>query len=186
MRYARMQDAKVAEIIDLPDDTAPEDAFHPDIVATLVACQDDVAEGWLLNGTTFSAPTVSAPDLIALKSTLKTAIDQAAEAERLNYITGGAGQAMTYSQKADEAQRYLAAADPKPADYPLLSAEVGITAADIVGVAAVVDAAYRKWQVIGAAIEAVRLGTKAAIDAATTIEKANAAHEAAAWPSAQT
>lgn len=46
----------------------------------------------------------------------------------------------------------------EPSAYPLLSEEVGITAATLEEVAAAVNGAYQQWQIIGAAIEAVRLG----------------------------
>src|SRR5690606_7611681 len=99
------------------------------------------------------------------------------------YITGGSGQAMAYLQKAMEATAYLAATDPDPADYPLLAAEVGITGETLADVAAVVDAHYQAWRVIGAAIEQARLGAKAAVDAAETAEDAQAAYDAIVWPS---
>lgn len=118
------------------------------------------------------------------KTRIKSQVDTDAETERLKYITPGVGQAMTYTQKADEATRYLVSSviDPKPADYPLLNAEVGITAADIPGVAAVVNAAFQQWQLIGAAIEATRLGTKAAIDAAVDVGAAQTLYDAIEWP----
>lgn len=121
-------------------------------------------------------------DLGNLKASLKAQIDADAEAQRLKYITPGAGQSMAYLQKAMEATAYLAATDPDPADYPLLAAEVGITGDTIADVAAVVDAHYQAWRVIGAAIEQARLGAKAAVDAAETVEDAQAAYEAVAWP----
>ena len=46
----------------------------------------------------------------------------------------------------------------EPSAYPLFSEEVGITAATLEEVATVVNGAYQQWQIIGAAIEAVRLG----------------------------
>lgn len=115
------------------------------------------------------------------KDALKAAVDIAAETERLKYITPGEGQALTYMQKSDEARRYLSAEEPVASDYPLLSAEVGITAPDIGGVASVVHAAYSHWQQIGAAIEAARIGGKAAIEAAETGADAQAAYDAIVW-----
>lgn len=126
-------------------------------------------------------PEPEPPTLDQVKVSLKAAIDGAAEAERCKYITPGAGQAMTYMQKADEASRYLVTADPVGENFPLLSAEVGITAPTIVEVAQIVHGAYSQWQLIGAAIEAVRLGAKATIDAATTAQEAEAA-AAPVWP----
>ncbi len=128
-------------------------------------------------------PVVTTPPTLAQsKASLKSAIDTAAEGERRKYITPGSGQAMTYMQKSDEAARFLASTDPDPAAFPLLAAEVGITAPSIGQVAAIVNGAYAQWQVIGAAIEAARLGTKASIDAAETIEAAQAAADAVSWP----
>jgi hypothetical protein len=117
-----------------------------------------------------------------LKSELKRRVDEKAEAERLKYITAGAGQAMTYAQKADEARLCLAAAGPDPEDYPLLAAEIGITAATLVGVAQVVAAANSQWLLIGAAIEAARLSGKKAISDAANEEDAQAAAAAVVWP----
>ncbi|SEH51312.1 hypothetical protein SAMN05216228_10028 [Rhizobium tibeticum] len=124
--------------------------------------------------------------LADVKARLKAVIDIAAEEERLKYITGGAGQAMTYQQKSDEAKRYFAALEaggtPEPSDFPLLSAEVGITAPTLGEVAAIVSGAFLQWQVIGSAIEAARLGTKASIEAAATASDAEAAANAVVWP----
>lgn len=119
--------------------------------------------------------------LLDIKAVLKAQVDAAAERERARYITPGAGQAMTYQAKADEARRLAADPSPDAADYPLLSAEVGITAPDLVAVGAVVLAAYQAWQVIGAAIEGARLGAKQAIDLATDEAGARAAAEVT-WP----
>lgn len=127
-------------------------------------------------------PEPSRENLADLKARLKASIDDAAEAERRKYITPGAGQAMTYMQKADEASRYLAAGNPDASGYPLLSAEVGITAPTLQEVAQVVHAAYSQWQVIGAAIEAARLFVKAAIDEATDSAAAQAAAATITWP----
>ena len=71
-----------------------------------------------------------------------------------------------YLLKLDEARRWAAATAPDDADYPLLSAEVGITAPTIAGVAATVLGMSSAWIAIAAAIETARLGAKAAIAAA--------------------
>lgn len=126
---------------------------------------------------------LTADELAAQKVDLKTRLDAAAETERLKYITPGAGQAMTYQQKATEAAACLADTDPDPADYPLLAAEIGITGATLAEVAQAVHDAHQTWRVIGAQIEAARLGGKAAIDAADTEEDAQAAFGAVTWPS---
>ncbi|MFC3074702.1 hypothetical protein [Shinella pollutisoli] len=123
-----------------------------------------------------------APGLDEVKAQLRRTIDEAAERERLKYITPGAGQAMTYAEKAAQARQCLAAEDPQPEHYPLLAGEIGITAETLTGVAEVVSAAYGQWLVVGALIEAARLGAKAAVEAATTAEEAKAA-AVVPWPS---
>jgi len=162
----------------------PSDAIEvdDDTYASLLQGQ---AQGKAIISGSDGAPVFSAsaePSLNDVKASLSAAIDAAAERERLKYITPGAGQAMTYQQKADEATRYLAATDPVSSDYPILSAEIGITAAEIGGVAQVIVAAYAQWQMIGAAIEAARLGGKRAIVDAGTEADARAAAAAVTWP----
>ncbi|WP_416065426.1 hypothetical protein ACK9YZ_01370 [Rhizobium sp. ZK1] len=125
-------------------------------------------------------PEPQEPVLAEVKAQLRARLDFAAEAERLKYITQGAGQAMTYQAKAAEAKAFLASG---AGDFPLLSAEVGITADTIEGVAQIVAGAYAQWLLIGAAIEAARLGGKAAIEAANDAGAAQAAFDAVTWPS---
>lgn len=120
--------------------------------------------------------------LSAIKSSLKGQIDSLAENERLKYITPGAGQAMTYQQKVDEARAFKNASSPNAADYPVLSSEVGITAETLSEVADVVLAAFAQWQQIGAAIEAVRLGAKRDIDAAADEAAARVIVDTIEWP----
>ncbi|WPE19973.1 hypothetical protein [Shinella zoogloeoides] len=116
------------------------------------------------------------------KRVAKARIDEAAELARLKYITPGAGQAMTYQQKAAEAAACMADEDPQPELYPLLAAEVGITASTLAGVALAVSQAYAQWAVIGAAIEAARLGAKAAVDAAIDAPAVYAVAGTIVWP----
>lgn len=118
------------------------------------------------------------------KIRLSARIDEDAERARLRYITGGSGQAMTYQQKAQEAAEVLALVGSGEIDashFPLLSAEVGITAPTLIEVAQVVDYAYQTWRVVGAQIEALRLGGKASVSAASTIPAAKAAAQIQ-WP----
>lgn len=118
--------------------------------------------------------------LTSLKTALKQAIDAAAERERMRYITGGAGQAMTYARKVEQARAVQADADPQPADYPLLAASIGIDGVDIQAVAATILGLDAAWEQIGAAIEAVRLSAKRAVDLAS--DAATAAAVTPLWP----
>lgn len=119
---------------------------------------------------------------VDLKNQLKAKIDSAAERERKRYITAGSGQAMTYAQKAEEARQCLSVEGPDAQNFPLLAAEIGITAETLIGVAQVVATANAQWLQIGAAIEAARLSTKKAISDAATPEAALAAADAVVWP----
>lgn len=187
MRYARIANNVVAEIISLPDSVNVSDAFHPEIVASLVVCEDlSVQEGWLFeDGDIWLPPIVSPTNVIQLPELiiiLQKGVDAAAETERLRYITPGNGQAMTYQQKVAEAQAFKAAATPKASDYPMLSSEVGITADTLDAVADIVLAAFAQWQQIGAMIESIRLGAKRDINAADDEATARAIVDAIEWP----
>jgi hypothetical protein len=182
MRFARVEEDKVAEIIDLPEGIELIDAFHGSIISALVPCSGDVEAGWSYREGAFSPPAPQGFDLELCKSQMKSSVDASAEIERLKYITPGAGQAMTYAQKAEEARLCLDASGPGPEDYPLLAAEIGITASTLVGVAQVVADANAQWLQIGAAIEAARLSAKKAITEATTVEEAQAAAQSVVWP----
>lgn len=131
--------------------------------------------------------------LTAKKEQLKASVDAAAEKERLKYITAGVGQSMTYTEKfsqaVDYSKKYTAhASDPKntpepnDADYLLLKAGLGIDGSTLLEVAETVTYAYAIWQKIGAAIEASRLESKAAIGDAKTEEEAQAVFASIKWP----
>ena len=181
--FARIDGDTVVEVVTLPDGLGPADFFAPELAETFIPCPEDVEDHWSYVDGAF-IPPVEPPetDLAFIKSSLKTLVDVAAETERLKYITPGAGQALTYMQKSDEARRYLSEDNPDAADYPLLSAEVGITANDMAGVASTVAGAFTQWQQIGAAIEATRLGAKAAIEASGSAEDAQTAYCHIQWP----
>lgn len=128
----------------------------------------------------------AAAQLAALKADLKAAVDDAAERERLKYVTAGAGQAMEYQQAAAEAADLLSAIqfdpefEPDPAQFPMLAASIGIDGDTLAEVAATVNTMHTQWQAIGSAIRAARLTAKAAIDAAGDEAAAQAIKPA--WP----
>jgi len=95
------------------------------------------------------------------------AIDAAAEAARLTHITPGAGQAMTYARKANEAEAALAAGDDaNAADYPLVAARSEVQAVPLLVAAQQIADRAAAWAQIGAAIERARESGKAAAQAA--------------------
>ena len=111
------------------------------------------------------------------------AIDQAAGAARLRYITDVPGQQAVYMVKLQQAQAYVAAhaEDAGAAVPPYIAAEANAVGMTPLEVATEVVALAAQWNdVVGPAIEAARLGGKAAVTAAPADEAAiNAARDAA-------
>lgn len=120
-------------------------------------------------------------ELNALKATLRTKIDDDAEAARLRYITGGAGQAMTYQRKVEEAKQAILEEDPEAGDYPMLAASLGIDGVTVKAVAALVLQMDALWAVTGSAIERLRQTAKEAVSRAETAEAAQIAAKVV-WP----
>lgn len=181
-RYGRIEGRSIVEVIELPLGVQLSECFHAEIASQFVAIPSNVEAGWLVENDGFIPLTPIEVDLTTLKSALKTQIDLAAEAERLKYITPGAGQAMTYQQKVDEARAFKSASNPQATDYPVLSSEVGITAPALNEVADIILTAFAQWQQIGAMIESVRLGAKRDIDAAADEAAARDVVDAIEWP----
>ena len=121
------------------------------------------------------------PPLAPLQLALAAQVDREAEAARLLWITAGSGQAMTYEQKRAEAERMATDPAPQPDAYPLLAAEVGITADTLAAVGALVRARAAAWTAIAAQIESLRLQAKAAVMAANNAAEARAA-AVVNWP----
>ena len=119
-------------------------------------------------------------------------IDAAAVQVRLKSITPGIGQAMSYREKAIEAvdclAKYTALLPPIAGIYVLLDSEVGTTikaggkiATTAYEVAVVVDSARTAWLTKEAAINRVRVQSKAAVKAATANGRATIM-AAIVWP----
>jgi hypothetical protein len=108
-------------------------------------------------------------------------IDNAAEAERLKYITMGAGQALEYQRVAEEARRFWL--DNTTNDFPMLQASVDAGEAnDLAEAAELVSSKDAAWQSIGAEIRRIRLAAKIALDEAETVEAVAAAYDNIVWP----
>jgi len=104
--------------------------------------------------------------------------DIMAERERLKYIPNGTGLALTYMYKAEQAEKFIAATDPDPDDYPVIKVEIGITASTAEGVALAILEKKAQLVSLSAMIEGKRLtfkkqiaeaSTKAAVDAVAAI-----------------
>lgn len=105
-------------------------------------------------------------DLAPVKSEAKKAIDASAEEYRLNFITPGAGQAMTYQEKYNEAVAFLGDPTLQPHEVPHIYSEVGVTGATPFQVAQVVVNMRDIWKQISARIDGARIAAKDAVDAA--------------------
>lgn len=134
---------------------------------------------------------IADPALAALKAELCAKVDDAAERERLRYITPGAGMILTYQEKFAQAvaveQMGEAAANAmsenqRLLDFPILSASVGVEAATLWDCAVLVRERYTLFAQLANGIERTRLHGKAQIRAATTVQGVRAAYGAIAWP----
>ena len=91
---------------------------------------------------------------------------------RAQYITALLGQDMIYLAKEAEARSWLAAVTPDLADYPLLSAEIGLTAPTPDALAQVWLNLAAIWRAAAARLEVVRLSAPARIAAAPDADAA--------------
>lgn len=118
--------------------------------------------------------------LAAEKRAAVAQVNGMADQVRRMFITPIIGQEMVYLEKEAEARRYLNELEPDLSDYPFISAEVGVSAVTAQQVAQLYLNLGAQWRVVGSMLENVRLGSIAAIEAATTLAQISAAVDAAA------
>ena len=94
---------------------------------------------------------------------------------RTHFITSLPGQDAIYQAKYEEAVAYQADPSPDMAEYPFLSAEIGVTAVDASDIATIWVALRTGWIASAAAIENARLIANAALASATTVAALEAA-----------
>lgn len=102
-------------------------------------------------------PSELAAALVVCKQAAVARINTWAATERGKYITSIPGQDMIYLAKEAEAIRYLADVDPQLLAYPLISAEIGITADTSHEIAQLWVNLSEVWRGVAAQIEQVRL-----------------------------
>ena len=105
-------------------------------------------------------------DLDVLRNTAAAGIDAQAEVIRQSILTPGAGQAMTYQRKEAEARAW--SLDNNTAT-PFLSAEAGAREMTIADLAAEIIQLADAWVAVGATIEGLRMGAKAAVSRAANL-----------------
>ena len=123
---------------------------------------------------TITAEARAAAALEAAKAEARVTLAAAVTAARAALITDLPGQSMIYLAKEAEARAWIADPTPDPVAYPLLSAELGITAPDGASLAQIWLNLATLWRSTAADLEALRLTASAAIDAATTPEEVGA------------
>lgn len=130
------------------------------------AAQQEFAEG--MGMVMVPAQVVLAPaiDLDALRDASAIKIDAEAELIRQRILTPGAGQAMTYQRKEAEARAWSLDNDTTT---PFLTAEAGAREMTIADLAAEIIELADAWVAIGAAIEGLRMGAKAAVGRAANL-----------------
>jgi hypothetical protein len=104
--------------------------------------------------------------LASAKAAAQARLIEIMSAARLAFVTPLPGQDMVYLAKEAEARAWVGEVAPDLSDYPLLSAEVGITATDADQLAQLWLNMAALWRGAAAELEGLRLSTQAAIAAA--------------------
>ncbi len=137
--------------------------------------------------------SVDLSQLITAESKASKALEEA-KAKALALVTGKIsaaravlmtdliGQDMIYMAKEQEAKEWQALAHPDLADFPLLSAEVGITASTADELAALWLTMANQWRQTAASLEAIRLKAKTDINDAASPEAVQSVIDAITWP----
>lgn len=129
--------------------------------------------------------------LSAIKDKYKAKVDDDAEAVRLQHITRGVGQAMTYAEKKDQAVAVIAMgeaaanglANNGAMEFPTLSASVPLEANSLYAAAQLIMQRYEAWAALSRMIETARLAGKKNISLASDAAAVRAAYGAITWPS---
>jgi hypothetical protein len=159
-------------------ETRPE--LHSDLM--IVETDGPVEVGWAWQDEHFAPQAAKMLELAVVKATAIVAVDQHAELARAKFVTQGSAQAMVYLAKEAEARSCLEDAHPSPADYPLLSAEIGITGKNLQEVASTVMASASAWHVIAAQIEKLRLLAKKMVQESATVAAVDAVFAGLKYP----
>ena len=106
-------------------------------------------------------------NLAVCKSLAIARINEASGLARQRYITTSPGQDMIYIAKEREALAFLAASTDDLTTYPLLAAEVGVTAPTAWELAQVWANVAVYWRAVAAQIEGVRMRALVQIETAS-------------------
>lgn len=151
--------------IEIEDHINPNDLYTKDgLIRVRSTCPgeyysfDTVSESWVDD---------SLARLPEIKLKALRFVDEECSKVRSSYVTDISGQEMIYTMKRDEVVAYLNDSDPILSDYPLISAEIGITATTAYEVAQIyINMSYMFTQAL-AALENIRLIAVSTINSAT-------------------
>ena len=150
--------------------------FYPDIPGEWVeAAEQDLGD---LGDWYVEAGQLVRGGLAGARARAISDINAGADAIRRRYVTTITGQDMLYLRKEAEARAWLADPFPDPAAYPLLVAEIGVTAPSAWEVAQIYLNQAALWIAVAAPLETVRLTGVAAIEAAAAPDDIEAARTA--------
>lgn len=171
MLYARISDGVVAEIINLPEGVELEDAYHPDIASSMVACDEKVREGWIYDGKIFAEPVIPPPS--------KEQLAAHANFKQWVLATGGftvgsltfATDATSQSLITGKALRLQQAGAPESVNWQFSSGYSEIASADFISssikIADFVQATFDALQTVLSGVEDGTITTIEEVDAAT-------------------
>lgn len=159
MRLAQIFDSTVVNVIEVDPEAIPDWAEGwPEAGAA--------GPGWLWDGANFTPPPEPVVELAPARAAAIAAVNAAIGIARSRWITDAPGQEMIYLAKEAEARAWLADPVPDPEDYPLLVAEIGVTAPTAWELAQLWLNMAALWRGVAAQLEALRLTTIGAIEAA--------------------
>lgn len=151
--------------IEIEDHINPNDLYTKDgLIRVRSTCPgeyysfDTVSESWVDD---------SLARLPEIKSKALRFVGEECSKVRSLYITDISGQEMIYTMKRDEAVAYLNDSNPILSNYPLISAEIGITATTAYEVAQVYINMSNMFTQALAALENIRLIAVSTINSAT-------------------
>lgn len=146
----------------------------PDGMAVIeVAEAPDDLHGWkVING------EIALDDIGPAQEIAVAWANHAVGEKRTEFITSIPGQEMIYQAKEAEARAYLDDAAPDMDNYPLLEAEIGVTASSASELAALWIQMGKQWRDIAAVLECARLTAVNAIRAASDMDGIEAAKSA--------
>lgn len=128
----------------------------------------EAGPGWTWDGEAFTPPPEPETPLSEVRAAAIASINSAIGQARTEFITDLPGQEMLYLVKEDEAGRFINDPDADLADYPLTSAEIGITGPTAYEVAQIYLNLGAQFRQIGAQLETIRLGHIAQVEIAET------------------